>query len=90
MRLIWLPEAKADLREIINFIAARNQVAAHKLLLLIETKAEQLALYPYIHRLGRIASTREAVVHPNYILIYRVKSDEIDILSGMHARQNYP
>jgi plasmid stabilization system protein ParE len=48
MRLIWLPEAKADLREIINFIAARNQVAAHKLLLLIETKAEQLALYPYI------------------------------------------
>jgi toxin ParE1/3/4 len=90
MRLIWLPEAKADLREIIDYIAARNQVAADRLLLLIETKAEQLTRYPYIHRMGRMAGTREAVVHPNYIVIYRVGSDDIFVLSVVHARQEYP
>lgn len=34
--------------------------------------------------------TREAVVHPNYILVYRVTADAVEIVSVVHARQEYP
>ncbi|WP_354043151.1 type II toxin-antitoxin system RelE/ParE family toxin [Devosia sp. UYZn731] len=34
--------------------------------------------------------TRELVVHPNYIVVYRVLTDQIDIVSVLHARQEYP
>lgn len=42
-----------------------------------------------LHRPGRIPGTREAVVHPNYILIYRV-AEIIEALAVFHARQPYP
>jgi toxin ParE1/3/4 len=30
------------------------------------------------------------VVHPNYILIYRVTGDAVEIVNLVHARQRYP
>ena len=43
-----------------------------------------------MYRTGRVSGTREAVVHPNYILIYRVATDAIEVVSLVHARQAYP
>jgi len=37
-----------------------------------------------------VAGTREAVVHPNYILIYRVLDDRVEVVNVVHARQQYP
>ncbi|NMM13759.1 MAG: type II toxin-antitoxin system RelE/ParE family toxin [Rhodoferax sp.] len=28
--------------------------------------------------------------HPNYIVVYRVERDVIDVLRVLHARQQYP
>ncbi len=28
--------------------------------------------------------------HPNYIVVYRVMSDQVEIVSVLHARQKYP
>ncbi|HEY0622208.1 type II toxin-antitoxin system mRNA interferase toxin, RelE/StbE family [Sphingomonas sp.] len=39
---------------------------------------------------GRLADTRELIVHPNYILVYRVFEDRVRILRLLHARQLYP
>jgi len=39
--------------------------------------------------LAAFPGTREAIVHPNYILVYRV-GETIDILAVLHARQQYP
>ena len=36
------------------------------------------------------AGTREAVIHPNYILIYRVTEDAVEIIRLVHSRQHYP
>ena len=41
-------------------------------------------------RTGRQPNTREAVAHPNYIVVYRVGADAVDILGVIHTRQQYP
>ncbi|WP_350297165.1 type II toxin-antitoxin system RelE/ParE family toxin [Limnohabitans sp. Rim8] len=51
---------------------------------------ESLPLMPYLFRPGRVAGTREQVVHPNYIVVYQVGNDVIDILRVLHSRQEYP
>lgn len=38
----------------------------------------------------RIPGCREIVAHPNYIVVYRVELDHIEVLRVMHARQEYP
>ncbi|WP_338446184.1 type II toxin-antitoxin system RelE/ParE family toxin [Pelagerythrobacter marensis] len=72
--LIWRASALADLKQTIDYISERDILAAERLLAAIEACAERLPDHPFMYRPGRIAGTREAVVHPNYILIYRVRS----------------
>lgn len=87
--LVWRTEARADLLDIIGYIANRNPGAAERMLTLIEGVAERLPAHPYIYRPGRVAGTREAVFHPNYIMVYRV-GETIEIVAVLHARQQYP
>ena len=90
LRLVWRPKARHDLLDIAAFIRQRNPLAAQRLSALIRDAAERLPEHPYIHRPGRVPGTREAVVHPNYILIYRVLADTVEVITVLHARQNYP
>lgn len=48
------------------------------------------AEHPYLFPSGRVPGTREIVAHPNYIVVYRVAADRIEVLTVLHARQNYP
>ncbi len=86
LTLVWRHNALDDLETIISYIAQRNLAAAERLQALIEGCAERLPLNPYLYRTGRVDGTREAVVHPNYILVYRVGLDLIEIVN----RQDYP
>jgi len=90
MRLIWRERAREDALAIFHYIAERDRTAAVRLLGAIEACAERLPEYPYMFRPGRVAGTREAVVHPNYILVYRVTAETVEIVSLVHARQAYP
>jgi toxin ParE1/3/4 len=90
LKLIWRAGAVSDLETILSFIADRNLLAADSLLAAIETCTERLPEHPYLYRTGRVDGTREAVVHPNYIVIYRVGVDAIEIVNVVHARQQYP
>ena len=86
----WTDEATTDLVEIIDYIEQRNAAAALALLAAIVQSAENLPFTPYLFRPGRMAGTREHVVHPNYIVIYQVGSEVIDVLRVLHSRQPYP
>ena len=88
--LIWREAALTDLAAIYTYIAERNPPAADRLQQMIETCAERLPEHPFLYRPGRVAGTREAVVHPNYILIYRVTSDAVEIVNVLHSRRRYP
>ncbi|MDR6127608.1 toxin ParE1/3/4 [Sphingomonas sp. SORGH_AS802] len=90
LALVWRNEAVTDLLDIFDYIAERNITAADRLLAMIEHMTEHLPDHPYIHRPGRVSGTREAIVHPNYILVYRVAADVVEILAVLHARQQYP
>jgi plasmid stabilization system protein ParE len=72
LNLLWRESARRDLRQIIGYIAQRDSQAAIRLADAIEACAERLPDHPFLYRPGRVAGTREAVVHPNYILVYRV------------------
>ncbi|KQM49738.1 addiction module antitoxin [Pseudomonas sp. Leaf15] len=89
MRVEWRPEARAELRAILNYIVEHNVAAASLLNEAIEAATTALLQHPYLYRLGRVSGTREIVVHPNYLVIYRI-TDWIEILTVLHARQEYP
>jgi addiction module RelE/StbE family toxin len=90
VQLIWTAEASADHDDIIGYIADRNPDAAERLKGLFARYAEQLLDFPMMHRSGRVPGTREAVVHPNYLLVYKIELDAIVITAVLHARQQYP
>lgn len=90
LKLFWRPNALDDLDEILTYIADRDITAAERLHGAIEALAERLPEHPFMFRPGRLPGTREAVVHPNYILIYRLTDEAVEIVNLVHARQKYP
>jgi plasmid stabilization system protein ParE len=45
---------------------------------------------PALYRAGRVKGTRELVVRPNYVLVYRVLPDAVEVLRVLHATQQWP
>ena len=89
MKVNWSDEAECDLNEIVDFITKDNPVAALNLAELLFETAEKIGQMPYMGRNGRVAGTREKIVHPNYLLVYQVLSDAIRIQALVHTRTNY-
>ncbi|MGA9582069.1 MAG: type II toxin-antitoxin system RelE/ParE family toxin [Allosphingosinicella sp.] len=90
MKLVWRARALADLESLMSYIAERSEPAAERLQAAIEACASGLTQHPFLYRPGRVEGTREAVVHPNYILIYRVGAETVEIVRVVHSRQQYP
>lgn len=88
--IIWRTKAKNNLRTILDYIGDRNLSAALDLQGAMEQATSQLPHHPYLYRHGRVPGTREIVVHPNYIVVYRVEIASIEVLAILHSRQQYP
>jgi toxin ParE1/3/4 len=90
LQIQWQPEALQSLDDIAVYIGQFSLASADELVDHIESAVNQLPLYPYLYRVGRVDGTREMVVHPNYIVVYRVELDCIRIARVLHSRQQYP
>lgn len=88
--VVWSQDAADDLAAIVSYILEHNRPAAIKLRDRILSEAERLSYMPLGGRSGRVSNTREWVAHPNYVIVYRVHADNIEILAVLHARQQYP
>lgn len=88
--ILWRAEAQADLAAILDYIAERNPQAAFDLYGDIDLAVSQLPSHPYLYRHGRVPGTRELIVRPNYLVVYRIGTTAIEIVSILHARQHYP
>lgn len=90
MKLVWHPLAMADRECIMEFIARDKPLAALALEENFETHADRIEANPQLDRPVRVLGTREAVVHPNYVMVYRVEGETITILRVLHAAQRWP
>ena len=90
MIINWSDDAKQDLIKILTYIDDKNPKAADDLQFQIFNAVEQLTQHPFLYRVGKVKTTREIVVHPNYIIVYQVNTDNIKVLNVLHARQQYP
>ncbi len=86
----WSDEAIDDLVEIVSYIEVRNQTAAQRLHDDIVQTVERLPQMPFLFRPGRIPGTRELVVRPSYIVVYKVGEPVIKVLRVLHASRQYP
>ncbi|CAN5142224.1 type II toxin-antitoxin system RelE/ParE family toxin [soil metagenome] len=86
MKLVWSPEAAADLRDAVTFIAGDDPRAADEVEDRILAAVERLRAYPESGRGGRRTGTRELVVRRTpYLIVYRVRAASIDIVRVWHT-----
>lgn len=89
--IVWAADAENDLAEIVSFVGQRNPLAAEKLWILLHDSVLPLSDHPYLYRKSeRVPGTREIVAHPNYVVVYQVKANSIDMPRVLHSRQRYP
>ncbi len=87
----WRNSANEDLAEIMAYIKARNEQAANKLFERIEAALDHTSEHPYLYKQSeRVTQTREIVVHPNYIIFYRVTPTAIEVINVVHSKRQYP
>ncbi len=90
MKLIWSPQSVEDRKQIYAFISEYDPQAADELDALFKKQANFLLSFPEIGKAGRVATTRELVVHTHYILVYTHKNDTISVLAVLHTSRQYP
>jgi plasmid stabilization system protein ParE len=86
----WTPKARNRLQFYYEQIWGDSPTAADFVMDSIIAAASMIPAHPYIYREGRKPNTREMVVLPNYIVVYRIRPTQIDILNVIHSRKRYP
>jgi addiction module RelE/StbE family toxin len=89
MKIRWSPEAADDLEQIVRRIRLDNAGAAHNVSLSIYDAITSLRKSPLRGRQGHAPGTRELIVTSlPYIVIYRVKHENVEIMRIYHGAQN--
>ena len=91
MLLEWSIFALDDRNAIFDYIEADSPQAAVTVDGRIEEQVEALLRFPEMGRPGRIAGTRELVIHNSpYLAAYRVMGETVRILRVLHGAQRWP
>ena len=88
MALKGTKTALRSVDEIAGLIAKDNPTRATTFVLELKDAVTKLQVHPGMGRAGRVPGTRELVLHKNYIAIYRVRGDDVEILRLHHAARN--
>ena len=92
MSVHWTNTAAEHLLAIYEYIAKDSSVYAQRMVDRLTRRSEQIAAFPLS---GHIVPEYEAedireVIEKPYRLIYRVKSDRVDVLAVVHGAQLLP
>ena len=92
MRLRWTLLAEQDLDQIAEYIGQDSAAAAARVVLELIDQAETLLpKHPALGRPGRVLGTRELVVGQlPYIIAYRVRDKDLEILRVLHTSRAWP
>ncbi|MFM0342447.1 type II toxin-antitoxin system RelE/ParE family toxin [Paraburkholderia fungorum] len=93
----WRARAREDRIRLFEYIAEDNPSAALELDDQIAVKTDALPQRPKLYKPGRVRGTREMVLAPNYVLVYKIREKAgsdgkgiIEIVRIIGARQQYP
>jgi toxin ParE1/3/4 len=92
MNIVWSAEALDDLQSLRAYIASESPRAARATALKIIAAIEnQIQDNPHMGRPGRVHGTRELIVPQTpYIVPYRVRGGDLQILRVYHAARRWP
>jgi toxin ParE1/3/4 len=91
VRVDWHPLARADLTELVAYIASDSPVAAYRVHDEIRKQSSLLATHPGIGRPGRVRGTRELVITGTpYLAAYRFSRDVVTVLRLLHGARRWP
>jgi len=91
VKVRWLDQAVKDLKAVRAYIARDNPSAAAGVAQRIRDAVKILNDYPAAGRAGRVPNTRELIVAGTpYILPYRVRAENVEILRVLHGAQQWP
>ncbi|MEQ1801821.1 MAG: type II toxin-antitoxin system RelE/ParE family toxin [Gammaproteobacteria bacterium] len=91
MRVRWLRSGLRSIEIAGTYIAADNPQAAARLVDTVRSRAQLLADNPKLGRVGRIPGTREMILGGmSFLIVYRLTSDEVQILRLLHTSQEFP
>jgi len=91
MRLRWTTRAAQDLYKITQHIRRDNPTAARDVAKTIYDGCASLRSFPHRGRKGRKEGTRELIFHGlPYIVVYRVKNENVEVARIYHGAQDWP
>ena len=91
MQVRWLTRATRSLIAAHDYIAQDNPKAAKDFFRYVLASVDQLTQFSQVGRAGRVHGTRELVlVKCPYVIPYRVKGQEIQILHVLHNSRIWP
>lgn len=92
MKVQWSQLATLDRLHVWQHIAADNPLAAVRMDERFSAAADRLADHPKLGRPGRVAGTRELVVHESYRLVYALDEEAgtLVILTVVHTARQWP
>jgi toxin ParE1/3/4 len=86
LKLRWTNRALGRLDSIAAYIAKDNPARAQTFTQELRKKVDVLKSQ-HIGTAWKVFGTKQYVLHPNYIVIYKVKDDEVQILTILHSAQ---
>lgn len=89
MKIRRLPQAISDVDDIWLYIAADDPVAASRTIDRIAKAVERLADYPGLGQVRpEIGETARSLTVGNYLVLYRVAADAVEIARVMHGARD--
>ena len=87
MLIRWTPSAASDLEQISSYIEKNGSlVQANRACRALRSAIHMLRNHPYLGKQGKRAGTRE-MLEGKYVIVYRIRSDAIDVLRIWHSAQ---
>jgi len=88
VKIVWTRRALTDLARITDRIAQDKPLVAQAFVEDLREKVARLQTFPLLGRASPYDDARELVVHRNYLVTYRIRADEVQVLQVWHvARQ---
>lgn len=88
MSVVFSPEALADLTEIRAYIGQDNPFAASRIAVQLIAACDRLEYLPERGRPGLVAGTREITTVWPYVIVYRIRDVNVEIVRIWHGAQD--